>query len=374
MKKYLSLIIKYCVIASLIIFLVTWGLLKNNPDIAEGATRTVVRGYARVASFLSALIPFMSLTELFVVSTAAVLIFLLVLAIINFCKKRVVKGLNQLFVIPIIVLAVVSAYAFSCEMAYNRQEMPLPYYQEEIQRTEHIAIYNYFVDDLNECVKELKFKENGDLEDMSLKDMSKEIKKAYNIISDDYFHPFLGSVKPMASSFIYRELQIVGVTFAPFEEAIINTLDTNANLPLTIAHELAHTRGVMREEDANKLAFYVCLNSDNPYLRYAAYVGYFYQIEAMVSTYYLTDAERSELHAVSKEFYQTRSYEYKYWKEHDLLGKIGDFFNDLYLKSSGVDNGTDSYAGDTQYDVDPTTHKLIPSLYQKLFFTKYYTK
>ena len=71
---------------------------------------------------------------------------------------------------------------------------------------------------------------------------------------------------------------------------------------------------------------------------------------------------------------KTRNYEYKFWKDHDLLGDIGNWINDLYIKSSGVKEGTTSYSGGTTYEHDPTTSKLIPSLYQKLFFDKYYLK
>ena len=70
--------------------------------------------------------------------------------------------------------------------------------------------------------------------------------------------------------------------------------------------------------------------------------------------------------------YKTRRYVYDYWKKHDLLGDVADFFNNLYIKASGVEEGTSSYQGGTEYHHDPTTSKLIPSLYQKLFFDKYY--
>ena len=63
----------------------------------------------------------------------------------------------------------------------------------------------------------------------------------------------------------------------------------------------------------------------------------------------------------------------KYWKEHDLLQHIGDFINNLYIKSSGVEEGTSSYSGGTTYVYDPTEHKITKfSTVQKLFLEKYY--
>ena len=176
----------------------------------------------------------------------------------------------------------------------------------------------------------------------------------------------------MMSSFVYLEFQITGVSFNAFGEANINTMNTKVNLPFTIAHELAHNKGVMREDDANKLAFYVCLNSESPYLRYSAYTSYFYQMRSMVSGSYLTESEREGLHAVNPAFNKTQSYVNQFWKKHNLLEDIGNWFNNLYIKSSGVKEGTSSYSGGTQSEFDPTTNKLHPSLYQKLFFEKYY--
>ena len=373
MKKLLSFFIRIGALFLLIGILYMVSLFKNNPEVCESITRGFSRFYGSIVTKLSSIVP-ISLTEIFFVSIVALGIVLLVLAIINLCKKRFFKSLYRIMDIAIIALLTISIYDFSCEFAYHRKEIPLPYYQGDVLREEHVDIYNYFADDLNYCVSQLEFTPNGDVKTaMSLKEIVNEVKKAYKIIDgDSYYHSYFGSVKPMASSFIYREFQITGVTFASLGEANINMLNTKSDIPFTVAHELAHTKGVMREDDANKLAFYVCLNSEHPYLRYSSYVAFFYQIEGMTSSYYLTDEEKSGLHPVSNAFYQTRNYEYQYWQEHDLLGDIGDWVNDLYIKMSGVKEGTSSYSGGTSYEHDPTTSKLIPSLYQKLFFEKYY--
>lgn len=373
MKKPFYFILRVSIIFVLIGTLAIFAFLKRYPDICESLTRGISRFYGSFASKISGVIPF-SLTELFFVSLVGLGVFLLVIAIIGFCKKRFDKSINHLLDIAIITLLTFSVYSLSCEFAYHRQDIPLPYYQGEIKRENHVDIYNYFADDLNYCIGQLDFNDKGDVKtSMSLKAITKEVKKAYSIIDgDSYYHSFFGSVKPMASSFIYREFQITGVTFSTLGEANINILNTKSDIPLTVAHELAHTKGVMREDDANQLAFYVCLNSDHPYLRYSAYASYFYQLEGMTSGYYLTKEERTNLHPIDSVFYATRDYVYQYWQDHDLLGDIGDYVNDLYIKMSGVEEGTTSYSGGTNYEHDPLTSKLIPSLYQKLFFEKYY--
>ena len=373
MKKYLSSFIRGGIILFLTLLLITLGILKSSPTICEAMTTGFSRFFNSISSKITSVIPF-SLTELSFVLLALGIIALLVIAIIELKRKKWQASINRAFEIAGILLLSFNFYSLSCEFAYNRKEMPLPYYQNEVERVEHVGIFNYFAEDVNYCISQLEFKESGEVKSsMSLSDLAKEVKKAYAILDgNSYYASHFGGVKPMVSSFIYREFQITGVTYSPLGEANINILNTDTNLPLTVAHELAHTKGVMREDDANKLAFYVCLNSEHPYLRYSAYAGYFYQIEAMTTSYYLTEEERQNLVEVNDALRLSRNYEYRFWKEHDLLGDIGNWINDIYIKSSGVKEGTTSYSGGTTYEHDPTTSKLIPSLYQKLFFDKYY--
>ena len=373
MKKFLRIIIRGIVLTFLVALLITFNSLKNNPAICELMSKTFSRWYGSLVSKITSPVPF-SLTELSFVILGSGVIALLVFAIIGLKRGKFIGSINRVIEIAGIILLSLNVYMVSCEFAYNRKEMPLPYYEGDIERTEHIPVYNYYVDDVNLCISELEFEETGEVKtDMSLEDIANEVKKAYSIIDgNDYFSSHFGGVKPMLSSFIYREFQITGVTYSPLAEANINTLNTQTAIPLTVAHELAHTKGVMREDDANKLAFYVCINSDHPYLRYSAYSAYFSQLYAMVTDYYLKEEEMENLHKIDATFSKTRRYEYDYWQAHDFLGDIGEFINDLYIKSSGVQDGTASYSGGTEYKEDPETHKLIPSLYQRLLFEKYY--
>ena len=373
MKKYLPTIIRGAVLTFLVILLTVLSILKNNPDICEAMTRGFARSYGAFMSKLTGWLPF-SLTELSFITLVAGIIALIVFAIIGLKRKKYFGSINRAIEVASIILLSLNLYSLSCEFAYKRKEMPLPYYEGEILRTEHIPIYNYYADDVNLCISQLEFEETGEVKsNMSLQDTANEVKKAYAIIDgNDYFASHFGGVKPMISSFAYREFQITGVTYSPLAEANINILNTKTAIPMTIAHELAHTKGVMREDDANKLAFYVCINSEHPYLRYSAYTSYFNQLYAMVTDYYLKEEEMELVHPINSMFSKTRRYEYDFWQEHDLLGDIGEFINDLYIKSNGVEQGTASYSGGTEYKEDPETHQLIPSLYQKLLFEKYY--
>ena len=374
MKKFKALLIKAVVIILILVIFIVLIALKNNKEIAEAMTRGPARWYGFIASKISGLVPFISFTELLFVALFCIAVLLLVLFIIDLVKLRIIRGFNKLFDIAIIALSVVTLYHFSCEAAYNRKEMPLPYYENDVEREEYVDIYNYFANDLNLCISELEFKEDGDVKSpMALQDIAKEVKKAYSILTDSYFASHTGAVKPMLSSFIYREFQITGVTFSPFAESNINTLNASGDIPFTVAHELAHTKGVMREDDANILAFYICLNSENAYLRFSAYNRYFPLIGKMNSKLYMSSEERATLVSINAAYYKYLSFESKYWDEHDLLGNFADWINNLYIKSSGVQEGTSSYQGGTTDVTDPELRKITKfSEVQKLFLEKYY--
>ena len=93
----------------------------------------------------------------------------------------------------------------------------------------------------------------------------------------------------------------------------------------------------------------------------------------MGSGTYLTEEERVQLVSIDPAFNKYDKYERDYWNEHDLLKHVGDFINNLYIKSSGVEDGTSSYSGGTTYEYDPTQHKITKfSEAHKLFLEKYY--
>ena len=372
LKRIKSIIWKLIVIIVLIVLLVLVVILRKNQGFAEWWSTHIGRWYVTSIGNLTTHVPF-SLTELLFVSLIALAIFLIIRAIICFVTIRPIKAISKLVSIPLIALMVVVTYSFACGFNYNRKPVDLPFYENEVANEEFDEIYNYFVNDLNACISQLEFRNDGDVKiDVDLPKLSKIVGEAYQIIDSDYYNDITVTAKPMMSSFLYRELQITGVSFSALGEANVNIMSTNAELPFVIAHELAHIKGVMREDDANQVAFYVCLNSDSPLLRFSAYCMYFYQIRNLTKDNLMTDEQLDSLIHYDNKYAKAVNHMIDYWKKHDLLGKIGDFINDLSIKSNGIDEGSASYGGGTESSVEPGTGKLNPSKYQRLFFEKYY--
>ena len=108
---------------------------------------------------------------------------------------------------------------------------------------------------------------------------------------------------------------------------------------------MSHQRGIAREDEANFVAFLVCMESDDVYIRYSALVNLLQYVSSALSradselyaTVYrghYSSALRSELSAYSKFFD-----EYRQSTASTVVGAV----NDTFLQSQGQTQGTQSY-------------------------------
>ena len=119
-------------------------------------------------------------------------------------------------------------------------------------------------------------------------EMSRRLVAAYDKVCDEYdFIPRLNSrVKPVMLSEPWTYTHISGVYTYFTGEANINTNFPDYTIPYTAAHEMAHQRGIAREDEANFIAFLVCISSDDPYIRYSGYLEVY---EYVASSLYSAD-------------------------------------------------------------------------------------
>lgn len=106
--------------------------------------------------------------------------------------------------------------------------------------------------------------------------------QVYELIESAYQHHTLlggagsgryGPPKPIYFSGLMSRLGLSGF-YMPFTgEPNFNAAQPDFDLPYVIAHEKAHQRGFAREDEANFIAFLVCVNSTHPYLRYSGYLN-----------------------------------------------------------------------------------------------------
>ena len=111
------------------------------------------------------------------------------------------------------------------------------------------------MEDCNKCADELEFDSNGEIIlPYSKNSLIEKLRIEYERIKDDYYSSYTPKAKALGSSPLFTSVGIVGMYFGVLGEANYNTYSTNAELPFYIAHEMAHGKGVMRENDAQLVA------------------------------------------------------------------------------------------------------------------------
>ena len=175
--------------------------------------------------------------------------------------------------------------------------------------------------------------------------LNQRLMQAYDAFCAEY--PFIdrfdSTTKPVLLSEPMSYTHITGVYSFFTGEANVNVNFPDYTLPFTAAHELAHQRGIAREDEANFIAYLVCLSSDDAYIRYSGYLNMF---EYVSSALYSADKElyyevRSALPAEVR--YELRAYSDFFDRYRDsAAGEITGNVNDTYLKLQGTE-GTRSY-------------------------------
>ena len=107
---------------------------------------------------------------------------------------------------------------------------------------------------------------------------------------------------------------------------------------------MAHQRGFARENEANFVAFLVCCESDDSYIRYSGFLNMFEYITN--SLYALSPKDYYDLFysldiKVRCEMAEYGNFFEKY--RDSTASKVSGTINDNYLKSQGIEEGEKSY-------------------------------
>lgn len=103
--------------------------------------------------------------------------------------------------------------------------------------------------------------------DKTAKAAMKKLGKKYPQLSGYYATP-----KTVKNSFFMSQQYLMGIYFPFTIEANYNTEMYPLNAPDTVCHELAHTKGFIREDEAGFIAFLACDGSDDIEYQYSGYI------------------------------------------------------------------------------------------------------
>ena len=275
---------------SVVVILLHLALRDNQPlmaKLAEGFLHPMHEKLALLCDKLG----YSSAAEVLIWGFIAFLLAALVWRLVKLIRGDRWRNLYRLIMLPIsAALFVYAGYSALWGTYYYADDLLATggFESREISVGELETVTRYFAARLNESGAEVQRDAQGfyTLDRREILDRSREIYR-----NTEALHPRLAgpavSAKAIASSHWLSYLDFTGFFFPFTGEACVNTDFPVSLFPSTVAHELAHQRGVAREQDANFVAVLSGLESgDLDYGYSACLLAYIHLGNALYSADY----------------------------------------------------------------------------------------
>ena len=345
-KKKLPLVCKVIFVlaaASAVLYI----LFRVNSSFAQWFNQYISHYGRMILGLLTAWIPF-SLAELLLVTIPLWATVLIVVAVKHYSNSAH-NALVFLGILSSLVLSVLIIFVWNFAPGYYDKGLAgkLELNREKVSPAELEQTATILVEQMNALTDEITFLESGSsLMPYSYGEMNDKLLKAYDRFceSNDFMDTFYSRVKPVMLSEPMTYTHITGVYTFFTGEANINVNFPDYCIPYTAAHELAHQRGIAREDEANFIAFLVCMESDDPYIQYSALLNvYEYVRNALYSA--SKERYRKVNKLLSEEIYAegvAYSEFFEKYKE-NVVAEVSQQTNNAYLQSQGNKEGSKSY-------------------------------
>lgn len=155
--------------------------------------------------------------------------------------------------------------------------------------------------------------------------------------------PLYSPPKPVIASKLLSYANIGGMFFPFTMESNINVDNPLFVIPWTMAHELAHQCGFMREDEANFIAYLACRQSDDALMRYS---GYVLAYDNAISALRRVDPEAASAISLglSAAVQRDLAGRAQHWAKYEgPVQNVSNAANDTYLKANDQADGMQSY-------------------------------
>ncbi|MBQ8107253.1 MAG: DUF3810 domain-containing protein [Ruminococcus sp.] len=306
---------------------------------------------------MTSLMPF-SFGEL-LIALGVVLIPLAFLALVffmitgKFGRKRTGKiiGLFYLWVVTFVVLT----ETLNCFVLYHCPSFAkLGGISESKHTNEELEeLGDRIVAQLNELAPQVKRDDQGCF--VLTADLDETAKKSMQRLGEEfrYLDGYYVTPKSIYCSFFMSQMDLMGIYFPFSMEANYNNEMFKAKLPATICHELAHTKGFMREDEANFIAFVACDRSDNVEYRYSGYLSALTEVRNRIFVYADEEKMIEFDSAISEQVWKDIDANRSFWQSVEeaedtvfdsrTVSEVSDKAMETSLHLNGVSDGKQSY-------------------------------
>lgn len=268
---------------------------------------------------------------------------------VRLSKQSAAKNCRFIMALLSILTLLFSLFVLTFAAAYRGStlEEKLGLERKYVSAAELAATANALAKQIEGVLDEVRFNYGSfSVMPYPLDEMTKKLNDAFEKVCEKYpfVQPMRTRVKPVVLSELMTYTHISGVYSYFTGEANLNVNFPDYMLPYTAAHELSHQRGIAREDEANFMAFLVCIESDDPYIRYSGYVNVLgYVLSSLYS------ADPAEYMKVWRAMDRRVVFEFASYSEffdkyrESKVSKVSETINDTYLKIQGQAEGTRSY-------------------------------
>lgn len=312
---------------------------------------TIYRYVSQALSSAVALLPF-SLAEFCIYSLVLIVLYVLIKALVllvkasprqrDFWRRTGRRTLTA-------VLYLCSLFLFSCGLNYHRLPLHrhLGYTLQEEPFEQFYAMSEALLRQVNRLSLELPHNADSTTRMRHSFDSTKSmVLEAYRNLARHTL-PCIGgnypSIKPVFASRALSYSNIMGFFFPFTMEANINTDVCDCWFPALMAHEQAHLRGFMREDEANFFVFLIADHSADPEIRYSCLL---HCLTYVYKSLYKARPEKAAALRASMNAHVVADLKKNrdYWQAvRSPWGYFSSKLNHLYLKANLQKEGIQSY-------------------------------
>lgn len=322
-------------------------ILRNNVAFSDFLLRYFSPLPRFVLAKLTNLLPF-SLAETFLMASPILIVAVTVLSF-YYQKREIAASWRLISILLSILSAAYFVFVFGFAPGYSGStlEERLELDRKKVSAAELEETARKLKAECEELLDEVRFLYgSSSVMPYSLDEMNDKLNDAYRKVGEkyDFITHFSSNVKYVVLSVPMSYTHITGVYSFFTGEANINIHFPDYTIPYTAAHEMSHQRGIAREDEANFMAYLVCIESDDAYIRYCGYMNlYEYVINALYSAskdayrslwWEMDGRMRGEITAYNEFFEQFRE---------NVVADVSESINNGFLQSQGQSDGTKSY-------------------------------
>jgi hypothetical protein len=263
----------------------------------------------------------------------------------------VLRKWSNLKILVLLLIASISSvyllFAIICAPNYNRLSIIELMEYEHVQATtdDLFRLCNSLADTANQLASVQQRNCAGTIEKIDFLQTAMLAKDCFNDLASrlEFINDISLPPKPVLFSNTLSVLKLTGFYFPYTNEANVNTEMPTLEIPFTMLHELSHACGIMREDEANFLAFIAGRDNTTQIISYSCNINALnYCMDALYyDDFQLYQQIRSKYSVLLN---NDLNGIYEYWSFYDSpAATMSDRINDIYLKANNQQSGVKSY-------------------------------